>query len=128
MYIGILSTLAPRNSPGEWELSLQLLNRLVQINHVCDFWGKWYVVPDQCLIIAALQGDPVPIHTTIRHITHGYTLFSDHAPDNRGSLVAILWVIDLKHDAERAYLCHGPIRSPGDISLPVCPLESIYLC
>ena len=65
------------------------LDRLVQASHFCDRLGKWSVIPDQCLIVAALQGQPVPLPTKTRNITHGSTLIPDQAPDNRGSLVAI---------------------------------------
>ena len=33
--------------PGWVELILQLLNRLVQVDHLCDPWGKWSA-PTQC--------------------------------------------------------------------------------
>ena len=43
-------------------LALQILNRPVQANHVCDPWGKWSLSRTSVYIIAALQGEPLPLH------------------------------------------------------------------
>ena len=84
----LLGALLPKKQPGWVELALQLLSWLVEADHLCDPWGKWAVVPESPVVnhsSVALQGDQLPPHTKTMHITHGSTLISDQAPNNRGN-------------------------------------------